>query len=274
VEIAAINADDPYGARLAGETPSVVLRYGFDSTADVRIVEAVPRRARSEGPVVGTDLSLATPRGDLRLQSRLIGRPNAYNVLAATAAALALQIEPEQVRRGIEALEGVPGRMERIDRGQPFTVVVDYAHTPDALEKAIQTLSELPHRRLFTVFGCGGDRDRTKRPVMGRIASTGSDVVIATSDNPRTEDPEAILAEIEQGLRQGKAQCSARSDRRGAIRSALENAEAGDIVLIAGKGHETYQVVGKSTLPFDDRQVAREILAELGHGLERPIEGP
>ena len=267
LEVAAVNIDDPFGARLAGEIPCPVLRYGFGAGAEVRALDAADRRAgvRGTGPIAGTDLRLATPRGELRVSSRLIGRPNAYNVLAACSAGLALDLEPDVLRRGLESLEGVPGRMERVDCGQPFTVVVDYAHTPDALEGALLTLAELPHRRIITVFGCGGDRDRAKRPVMGRIAATRSDVVIATSDNPRSEQPERILAEIQAGLDQGGAERHVMPDRREAIAAALERAELGDIVLIAGKGHETYQVVGDRSFPFDDRDVARRVLTGLGN---------
>jgi UDP-N-acetylmuramyl-tripeptide synthetase len=214
--------------------------------------------------VAGTDLRIATPSGELRIESRLVGRTNAYNVAAAVAAALALGIGREAIPAGIESLEGVPGRTELIDCGQRFAVVVDYAHTPDALEKILEMLAELPHRSIITVFGCGGDRDRTKRPIMGRIAAERSDRVVATSDNPRSEKPEAILAEIEVGLRQGKAAWSVEVDRRAAIEAAITAAGPGDIVLIAGKGHEGTQVIGNRKLPFDDRKVAREVLTQLG----------
>ena len=206
---------------------------------------------------------LRPPKAKLHLKSRLIGRLNTYNILAAVAAGIGLRIPQESVRAGIESLRGVPGRMEPVDCGQPFTVVVDYAHTPDALDKALETLSQLPHRSIIAVFGCGGDRDRKKRPMMGAIASRRSDRVIVTSDNPRTENPESILSEIEPGLRTGTAQYSLIKDRREAITVALREAREGDVVLIAGKGHETYQVIGTQSFPFDDRSVAREILQEL-----------
>jgi UDP-N-acetylmuramoyl-L-alanyl-D-glutamate--2,6-diaminopimelate ligase len=152
--------------------------------------------------------------------------------------------------------------MERVDCGQSFSVIVDYAHTPDALERTLGTISSLPHRRIITVFGCGGDRDKTKRPVMGEIASRLSDFVVATSDNPRSEDPARILSEIEPGLRAGSAGYRLIVDRREAIGDAIRRAEARDVVLIAGKGHEDYQVIGARTLSFDDRVVARELLTQ------------
>ena len=256
VHLAAVNIDDPWGERLAGEVPCPVLRYGFRSEANVRALDL--RQGTSS-----SDLRIATPGGELSLRSGLIGRPNAYNILAAVSASIGLRIPLESVRAGIESSQGVPGRMERVDCGQPFTVVVDYAHTPDALEKALETLSQLPHRKIITVFGCGGDRDRKKRPLMGEIASRRSDRVIVTSDNPRTEDPERILSEIEPGLKSGGGNYSRIADRREAIGVALHEAGEGDVVLIAGKGHESYQVIGTEAFPFDDRSIAREILHEL-----------
>ena len=253
VGTAVINNDDAYGRRLASEIPCRVVKYGFDEGADVRASEC-----RFEAD--GTEMVIGSPAWVIRLRSRLIGRPNAYNVLAAAAAALSLDLHTEAIRRGIESLSGVAGRMERVDAGQPFLVIVDYAHTPDALAKLLETVRGLPHKKLITVFGCGGDRDRTKRPVMGEIAARLSDRVIATSDNPRSEDPAAILKEIEPGLKKGPAAYEMVEDRRAAIKAALAGVEEGDAVVIAGKGHETYQVIGTQTLPFDDREVARELL--------------
>src|SRR5439155_27264874 len=174
-----------------------VLCYGLSTKAHVRALDFRNR-------VDGTDLRVGTPKGELQLATRLIGRPNVYNVLAAVCASVSLGLELEHIKNGIESLQGVPGRMETVDCGQSFTVLVDYAHTPDALEKALETVLQLPHHKIITVFGCGGDRDKTKRPVMGDIAGRLSDIVYATSDNPRSEDPKQILAEIESGLQQGK----------------------------------------------------------------------
>jgi UDP-N-acetylmuramoyl-L-alanyl-D-glutamate--2,6-diaminopimelate ligase len=216
-----------------------------------------------DGRLDGSTLMMAFPDSDAAIKAHLVGRTNAYNILAAASAALALGIAPEAIKRGIESLDGVPGRMELVRAGQPFTVIVDYAHTPDALEKLLETVGSLPHGRLITVFGCGGDRDRRKRPVMGDIAGRLSDYVIATSDNPRTEDPEAILAEIEPGLRKATSHFTLNPDRREAIGAALAMARADDVVVIAGKGHEDYQVIGTRTYPFDDRTIARELILPL-----------
>jgi UDP-N-acetylmuramoyl-L-alanyl-D-glutamate--2,6-diaminopimelate ligase len=186
------------------------------------------------------------------------------NLLAALGAALALGLPAEAALRGFASLLGVPGRLERVDAGQDFTVIVDYAHTDDALKNLLETVRELSPRRLITVFGCGGDRDRTKRPLMGAVAARLSDVVIVTSDNPRSEPPEAIVAEIKRGMPAGRgADALTIVDRREAIAKALEMGREGSAVVIAGKGHETYQVLRDRTVPFDDRQVARDLLARL-----------
>ncbi len=256
LEKAVINIDDPYGKRMATEVPCPVLSYGFDPSADVHPIASFNR-------VDGTDFRIVTPAGELAIRTALLGRPNIYNIMAAVGATLALGLDMETIGKGVEALRGVPGRMERIDGGQLFTVIVDYAHTPDALENLLVTIRELPHEKVITVFGCGGDRDRTKRPAMGEIAARMSDFVIATSDNPRTEDPKAILDEIEQGLRKGPAGYATIADRGEAIRSALLMARKGDLVIIAGKGHEDYQIVGGRAFPFDDRAVARDLIREL-----------
>jgi UDP-N-acetylmuramoyl-L-alanyl-D-glutamate--2,6-diaminopimelate ligase len=255
---AVINTDDPYGSRLAAEIGETcrVLSFGLNIGADIH-----PTDFRNH--IHGTDIHIATPAGKISIHSRLIGRPNLYNVMAATGAALMLGIGLEAIRLGVEALAGVPGRMERVEAGQPFTVIVDYAHTPDALQNLLDTLRQLPHRRLITVFGCGGDRDRTKRPLMGEVASKMSDFAIATSDNPRSEDPLKILEEIEPGLKQGPAAYALIPDRREAIGQAISMCEKGDIVAVAGKGHEDYQIIGARVNPFDDRVVARECI--LGH---------
>jgi len=256
VESAVINTDDPYGRRIAGTAGCTVVRFGFNQDAEIHVLEHHSR-------VDGTDLRLQTPAGELRYRLRLIGRPNIYNVMAATGAALSLGMHSEEIRKGIEDLEGVPGRVERVDAGQDFTVIVDYAHSPDALENLLNTVSQLPHAKLITVFGCGGDRDRTKRPIMGEIAVRMSDFVFATSDNPRSEDPMAILGEIETGMRRGPAPYKIVPDRRKAIESALSVARKWDVVVIAGKGHEDYQILGSQTVHFDDREVARELISEL-----------
>ena len=251
-----LNIDDAYGRRLAADALGTVLRYGFDPAAEVHVLSS---RTRTDG----IDLRLSTPWGELEIESPLIGRPNVYNIMAAAAAALCLEIPLRGVRLGIESLSGVPGRLEPVRGSQPYTVIVDYAHSPDALEKLLGTVRQLTRGRLIAVFGCGGDRDRGKRPLMGEIATRLSDLVIATTDNPRSEDPAAILAEIESGLKRGTAPYRLLPDRREAIRTALSQAAAGDAVVIAGKGHESYQVIGAEVLPFDDRAVAGELIREL-----------
>jgi UDP-N-acetylmuramyl-tripeptide synthetase len=212
----------------------------------------------------GTRLRALTPVGPLEITTPLVGRFNVQNILAALAAGLALGLPEDVLRRGLGSLKGVPGRLERVVAGQDFTVLVDYAHTDDALKNVLETVRELRPRRLITVFGCGGDRDRTKRPLMGAVASRLSDVVILTSDNPRSEPPEAILEEIRRGIPASRAgDTYVIPDRRDAIAKALELGREGVVVVIAGKGHETYQVLRDRTVPFDDRQVARDILHRL-----------
>jgi UDP-N-acetylmuramoyl-L-alanyl-D-glutamate--2,6-diaminopimelate ligase len=253
IKYAVINTDDAYGKRLASEASVPVMRFGFHEPADLRVL-------RYQYKSGGADLSLDTPAGQVKFHLKLIGRPNAYNAMAATGAALCLGIDLKVIKTGVEALKGVPGRMETVDAGQDFTVIVDYAHSPDSLDNLLQTVSLLPHQRLITVFGCGGSRDRTKRPIMGEIAAGASDFVIATSDNPRAEDPIEILKEIEPGLRKGPAPFKIEPDRHRAIDAAISMARTGDIVTIAGKGHEDYQIIGNQVLPFDDRKLALDLI--------------
>jgi UDP-N-acetylmuramoyl-L-alanyl-D-glutamate--2,6-diaminopimelate ligase len=212
----------------------------------------------------GTEVCYETPAGRLELRTSLMGKPNLYNIGAAIGVAVGLDIPAEAIQRGIQELRNVPGRFEPVSSGQPFRVIVDYAHTDDALEKVLKSAREITSGRVLVVFGCGGERDRTKRPAMGAVAARESDYAIVTSDNPRGEDPLAIIREIEEGMR--GAQYMVCPDRREAIRAALVEAKAGDTVVIAGKGHETYQTVGDTSYPFDDRVVARELLDELVTG--------
>jgi UDP-N-acetylmuramoyl-L-alanyl-D-glutamate--2,6-diaminopimelate ligase len=233
---AAVNIDDEYGRRLAAELPEA-LTFGLSRHAQV-------------GPAALEGIEL-----------RLRGRFNLENALASVAAARLLEVDGEAIARGIEAVEGVPGRFETVDEGQPFTVVVDYSHKPAALENVLRTARDLTRGRLICVFGCGGDRDRGKRPVMGRIAAELADAVVVTSDNPRSEDPEAIVDEVLAGA---GPEAEAILDRREAIARGLELARPGDVVVIAGKGHEQGQELRDRTVPFDDREVAREALRRLG----------
>ena len=210
----------------------------------------------------------ATPDGPVQVRSPLVGLFNVSNLLGAIGASIALGLTPTEAASGVSSLEGVPGRMERVDAGQTFSVIVDYAHTDDALRNLLDTLRSLNPRRLITVFGCGGDRDRSKRPLMGSVAAQRSDLVIATSDNPRSEPPGGILEEIAQGFKNHTTPFKLIADRREAIDTALRSALPGDLVVIAGKGHEGTQTIREKRLPFDDRLVAREILKSLGssHG--------
>jgi UDP-N-acetylmuramoyl-L-alanyl-D-glutamate--2,6-diaminopimelate ligase len=254
----AINVDDPRGSTLAAAVSRPVT-YALDRPADV-----------TAGPLAlsidGLSLDVRTPRGALHVRSRLVGRPNAYNILAAVACAVALDLPLGAIEQGIAALEQVPGRFEVVSLpGDDVRVVVDYAHTDDALRNLLETARPLADGRLITVFGCGGDRDRTKRPLMGAVAGRLSDLIIVTSDNPRSEDPARIIEEILRGITPDTRRDTAQRlmtvpDRHDAIRTAIDLARPGDLVLIAGKGHEKYQVIGSQVLPFDDVAVARDAL--------------
>ena len=218
----------------------------------------------------GTKFELVTPAKTIPLSSRLIGRVNVYNILAAAAAAYADGCKLEEIAGGISSLARVPGRFERVDCRQPFTVVVDYAHTDDALRNLTGLAREFltragPNGRVITVFGCGGDRDRAKRPLMGEAAGRGSDFVVLTSDNPRSEDPLAIINDAMVGLQRAGAKYRTEPDRKTAIAIAIREAAPGDIVLLAGKGHEKVQVLRGGSVPFDDVEVARQALREAGY---------
>jgi UDP-N-acetylmuramoyl-L-alanyl-D-glutamate--2,6-diaminopimelate ligase len=254
-----INIDDEHGAGLASELEAAgqrVVRYALNSPADVT--------ARNvEHSLEGMTFELVTPAGARTLRSPLVGRPHIYNILASVSAGLELGYSLDTVARAIETCTGAPGRFERVEHGGDFSVVVDYAHTDDALLNVLRTARDVARGRIITVFGCGGDRDNSKRAPMGEAAGSLSDVVILTSDNPRMEDPEKILSEAEEGLRTTNKPYEKIADRRRAIRRAIEEARAGDLVLIAGKGHEDYQIIGRETFHFDDKEVAREALAEV-----------
>jgi len=256
---AIVNVDDPYGARLA-ETVRRPFTYALDTSADVTA-------ARLDTGVDGTRIAAATPRGSLDIRSSLVGRTNAGNLLAAAAAAVALDLPTAAIEAGLEAVEGVPGRMEQVSTpADDIDVIVDFAHTDDALRRLLETLRPLAAERVITVFGCGGDRDATKRPLMGAAAARWSDLVIVTSDNPRSEDPVAIIREVETGITGDSDVVDHRTipDRARAIAEAIGEAAPGDMVVIAGKGHERTQVIGPDVLPFNDAAVARAALAERG----------
>jgi UDP-N-acetylmuramoyl-L-alanyl-D-glutamate--2,6-diaminopimelate ligase len=250
---AVVNADDPFGRRLAAEVaPPVVTWSPTGSPATVRA-----ENVRCD--LDGTALDAVHPGGRFRITSPLLGRFNVDNLLGAAAAGLSLGLTEDDVAAGCAAVTRVPGRLERVEAGQPYPIVVDYAHTEDALRRLLLAIRDLTDRKIILVFGCGGDRDRGKRAPMGRVAGTLSDIAIATSDNPRSEDPEAILSEVEAGLvASGATKYLKVADRREAIRTAVELANPGTIVVIAGKGHERVQVIGNQSLPFDDREVVAE----------------
>jgi len=276
MRFAAVNMDDPQGRTVAAHAACPVITYGIDHPADVRAVDV-------ELTVNGISGNLVTPKGSIPFASRLLGRFNLSNILAAVTAGIALDLDLGTIRDGIERHETVPGRMERVENGLGITLLVDYAHTGDALENVLATLGELATARIITVFGCGGDRDPGKRPIMGRTAVAGSDLAIVTSDNPRTEDPHSILGQIRAGivgapLPSGGAvreYCMEElsdgfqekgfvllENRREAIRLAVRLARPGDIVLLAGKGHEDYQIIGRTRHHFDDREEAMRAFAE------------
>ncbi|MFC5703600.1 UDP-N-acetylmuramoyl-L-alanyl-D-glutamate--2,6-diaminopimelate ligase [Cohnella faecalis] len=256
---AVLNADDDASQRFAKLTAAEVVTYGIDKDAHVRAHDVAISSS-------GTSFTLETVRGTREVNLRLVGKFNVYNALASLAAAWCEGIDLDRAVESLERIPGVPGRVEAVDEGQPFAVVVDYAHTPDGLENVLRAVREIAKGRVIAVFGCGGDRDRTKRPIMGRIASELADVLIVTSDNPRTEEPVAILADIEAGLVQAavpKDRYTLEPDRRAAIEKAVEMASPRDVVLIAGKGHETYQDIGGVKHDFDDRLVARSAIRSL-----------
>jgi UDP-N-acetylmuramoyl-L-alanyl-D-glutamate--2,6-diaminopimelate ligase len=260
--VSVLNVDDPYGIKLVDLSHtggSRVFTYGL-GTADFCAKNI-------EIGAAGTRFEAVTPRGSMNIQSPLIGRVNAYNILAAVAAALARDCTLEQIAEGIRTLERVPGRFERVDVGQPFSVVVDYAHTDDALRNLTALAREFVRGRgrVITVFGCGGDRDRKKRPLMGEAAGRGSNFVVVTSDNPRSEDPMEIIYHAVEGLKQTGTRFAVEADRTKAIALAVGEAKPGDIVLIAGKGHEKVQVTREGSAPFDDVEVARATLRAAGY---------
>jgi UDP-N-acetylmuramoyl-L-alanyl-D-glutamate--2,6-diaminopimelate ligase len=250
------NFDDDWGRRLRVARDSQALWFGLTPGATVRA-------AKVQTSFSGVLCDVLYEGGTLRIASPLVGQINVYNILAACAVGLTYGIDPAAIEAGIANCRAVPGRFERVDEGQPFLVVVDYAHTPDALRNAIAAARTLDPKRVITLFGCGGDRDRAKRPLMGAAAGQFSDYVVLTSDNPRSEDPLSILNDALVGLRRFDTPHDIEPDRETAIRLALSRAQPGDIVILAGKGHETYQVLGGRTIPFDDREVARRILREL-----------
>ncbi len=267
---AVINIDDPRAADIISVTKTKLITTGFSPRADVRPLDAILHG------IHGLAFDVATPLGLVTVESPLLGRHNIYNILTAIAIGVVMGFETSVIAKGVKTMQTVPGRMEKIGDGRPFSVIVDYAHTEDALDRLLEAVSEIAEGRIITVFGCGGDRDRTKRPKMGRSAAKGSDIVIVTSDNPRTEDAMKITREIEEGMAAtgikvknieaagnvftGQTPYLVISDRREAIRAAISIGKPGDIIVLAGKGHEDHQIIGDKKIHFDDREVAREEL--------------
>jgi UDP-N-acetylmuramyl-tripeptide synthetase len=254
---AVVNADDPRCDAVAAATSKKVVRYGTGPTANIKA-------SGIKVSLKGTSFKVTGIGAEFSVRLQLVGQHNVMNALAATAVAAECGVGVDAIKGGIEKLETVPGRFEMIDCGQPFSVVVDYAHTEDGLRNLLLAARSVTTGRVIAVFGCGGDRDRTKRPKMAQVVARMSDFAVLTSDNPRTEDPVKIVLDAEVGLQhEGKAKGPdyiVELDRRQAIGKAVSVAQPGDILVIAGKGHETYQIIGETRVPFDDREVARETL--------------
>jgi len=266
---AIVNIDDSSAQEIMRHTKATIYTVGLQEHADIHPAGAVSHS------IHGLTFSVLTPKGPLFVESPLMGEHNIYNILSAVGVGLSLGFDRDAITRGIKTMKAVPGRMEKVDEGQPFVVVVDYAHTEDSLKALLGALGSVTRGRIITLFGCGGDRDRTKRPKMGAAALAGSDIVIVTTDNPRTEDPLRIIEEIEAGMQGKKIQFPGATtptavsgkkpyvvvpDRREAIGIAVRMAGPGDTVVLAGKGHETYQIIGETKIHFDDREIAREAL--------------
>ena len=251
---AVINIDDEAGAEMLNHSSCKKITYGIEKNSDIRAVDV---DIRADG--------MNFKVGEMNLNLHITGIFNVYNTLAAVGAAVAENIPHDKIKIALENFKSVPGRFERIFADIPFAIIVDYAHTPDGVKNVLETARQITKNKIITVFGCGGDRDKTKRPIMGRIAAELSDIVIATSDNPRTENPETILNEIEIGVKEkiGGKTYEKISDRRQAIFHAVEIANAGDVILILGKGHENYQILKNETIHFDDREVAQDAIKNL-----------
>ncbi len=258
--LAVVNRDDPYGLRLLELSRGRVLTYGIREPADVRAGEVRVTPG-------GVRFTVESAWGAFPVSLRIAGLFNVYNALAAVCVGLDRGFAPDEIAAVLGRVPGIPGRFERVDRGQEYTVIVDYAHTPDGLENVLRAAREIARGQVIAVFGCGGDRDRKKRPLMGAISARGADYTVLTSDNPRSEEPLAIIADIERGYREVRPDgYTVVPDRREAMRRAFEQARPGDVVVIAGKGHEDYQIVGDRRLDFDDRREAAAILESIGYG--------
>jgi UDP-N-acetylmuramoyl-L-alanyl-D-glutamate--2,6-diaminopimelate ligase len=258
-KFAVLNRDDAWARKIPQAPGSEPIWYGLGRDAQARATHI-------SSTLRGLKFDVEFGRRRIAIESPLVGRINVYNILAACCAGISQGLDDGQIAGGIASCKAVPGRFERVDEGQPFAVVVDYAHTDDALRNTIAVARGLTSGRVITLFGCGGDRDRAKRPLMGQAAAEGSDFVVLTSDNPRSEDPLSIMNDAMVGLRRSDTPHIAEPDRARAIRRAIEQAREGDVVILAGKGHEQYQVLKNETIAFDDREVAREVLKTFGYG--------
>ena len=255
--VAVINLDDPKGKELLRGLKVRSITYGWQPSADITVDSY-------QLSLQGLQATITTPEGKLQVSSPLIGRGNLSNILAAVGVGMAAGISLSDISQGIARVSPIPGRFEQVNEGQDFTVIVDYAHTDDALRNLLESVREVAKGRVITVFGCGGDRDPSKRPLMGAHAMKLSDIAIVTSDNPRSEDPLQIIREIEVGIESVGVRKGAHlviPDRKEAIKRAIDEAHPGDMVVIAGKGHERYQIIGNKTIPFDDREVARQFIS-------------
>ncbi len=259
-KVAVINNDDAASARIKESIKTKIITYALEKEADIT---ASGIKLKLNGTEFTVNNNLAG--WDIEVSLPLAGRFNVYNALASAALGAGRQVPPDIIKKGLEGVRRVPGRFETINEGQPFSVVVDYAHTDDSLDRLLKSCRQLKAKRIITVFGCGGDRDRGKRPLMGEAAVRNSDYVIVTSDNPRTEDPDKIILDIETGMKRlNKDNYKVVKDRKEAIEKAIMMADRGDIVVIAGKGHENYQVLGSRRIHFDDREIAGSILKQMG----------
>ncbi len=262
---AVLNADDDWVRRVKISPETEVFWYGLDRGPPAQGgTQRWVRASDIESSFEGLRFAVSCEGRKFPVASSLVGQINVYNILLACAAALTLGVDEEQIQKGLKNLQSVPGRFERVEEGQPFMVVVDYAHTDDALRNVIAVARAMKPKRIITLFGCGGDRDRSKRPLMGMAAAELSDYVVLTSDNPRSEDPLAIINDAMVGLGRFDTPHTVEPDRERAIRVAIETAGPGEVVILAGKGHETYQILRDGPIPFDDREVARRVLRSFG----------
>ncbi len=257
-KFAIINCDDKWGFEISKLTRFKQIKYSIKRKADIYAKDIA-------FSLNGTKFSVVTPIGSFRINTELVGEFNVYNILAAISTAVSMRIDVKDIQKGIELIKNIPGRFEKIDEGQPFSVIVDYAHTPAGIKSMIKTIRKLSKGKIISLFGCGGDRDKAKRPIMGEISGRLSDFVIITSDNPRSEKEEVISSEIKKGILKTKAEHSylIELDRKKAIEIALKKANMGDTVLILGKGHENYQQFSNYSIEFDDREISREMLREM-----------